>query len=107
MLADLPKKELAAYMARVKMKKWTSKTITSKTALMELLAKVAVDRYALVDGELEPGLRSLAVPIRTPQGKTVAAMNVGAHVSSVTVDEMLARILPVLKQNADVLSRLL
>ena len=107
MLADLPKKELAAYVARVKMKKWTSKTVTSKTGLMEVLAKVAVDRYALVDGELEPGLRSLAVPIRTPQGKTVAAMNVGAHVSSVTVEDMIERILPVLKQNADVLSRLL
>jgi len=34
-------------------------------------------------------------------------MNVGAHVSSVTVEDMLERILPVLKQNADVLSRLL
>ena len=107
MLADLPRKDLAAYMARVKMKKWTSKTVTSKAGLMEILAKVAVDRYALVDGELEPGLRSLAVPIRTPQGRTVAAMNVGAHVSSVTVGDMLERILPVLQQNADVLSRLL
>ncbi len=107
MLADLPKAELAAYLARVKMKKWTSKTVTSKTGMTNLLAQVAIDRYALVDGELEPGLRSLAVPIRTPQGKTVAAMNVGAHVSSVTADDMLTRILPVLQQHADVLSRLL
>jgi len=75
--------------------------------MMNLLAQVASDRYALVDGELEPGLRSLAVPIRTPQGKTVAAMNVGAHVSSVTAEDMLTRILPVLQQHADVLSRLL
>ena len=107
MLADLPKQQLAQYLARVKMKKWTSKTITSKSGLMNMLAKVAIDRYALVDGELEPGLRSIAVPIRTLQGKTIAAMNVGAHVSSVTVEDMETRILPVLRQHAEILSRLL
>jgi len=107
MLADLPRHELAEYLGRIKMKKWTSKTVTSKTGMLTLLAQVAADRYALVDGELEPGLRSLAVPIRTPQGKTVAAMNVGAHVSSVTAEDMLTRILPVLQQHADILSRML
>lgn len=89
------------------MKKWTSKTVTTKAGLMNILNQVAKDRYALVDGELEPGLRSIAVPIRTPQGKTIAAMNVGAHVSSVTVDDMIERFLPVLRQHAEILSQLL
>lgn len=95
MLADLPKHELAEYLGRVKIKKWTSKTVSSKTGMTSLLAQVASDRYALVDGELAPGIRSLAVPIRTPPGKTVAAMNVGGHVSSVTAEDMLRRIPPV------------
>jgi IclR family pca regulon transcriptional regulator len=107
LLADLPKDKLAKYVARVRMKKWTRKTVTTKTGLTQVLNQVATDRYALVDGELEPGLRSIAVPIRTSQGRTVAAMNVGAHVSSVTVEDMLRRILPVLHQHAEILSRLL
>lgn len=107
LLADLPKDKLVKYMARVKMKKWTSKTVTTKAALTNILNQAAQDRYAIVDGELEPGLRSIAVPIRTAQGRTVAAMNVGAHVSSVTVEDMVRRILPILHQHAEILSRLL
>lgn len=107
MLADLPKPKLTQYLSRVKMKKWTSKTVTTKIRLTQILNDVAANRYALVDGELEPGLRSIAVPIRTAQGRTVAAMNAGAHVSTVTVEEMVTRILPVLQEHAEILSRLL
>ena len=35
--------------------------------------------YALVDQELEIGLRSLAVPVRRPGGAVIAAMNVGCR----------------------------
>jgi len=107
LLADLPPKQLNQYLARTKMKKWTTKTITSKSAFVEVLAEVAQQRYAIVDGELEPGLRSIAVPITDRQGRTVAAMNAGAHISSATVEEMIERILPILRQHAEMLSRLL
>ena len=107
LLADLPPKQLTQYLNRVKMKKWTSKTVTTKTGLIHILNQVAQDRYAIVDGELEPGLRSIAVPIRTAQGRTVAAMNAGAHVSSVTVEDMTTRILPILRQHAEILARML
>jgi IclR family transcriptional regulator, pca regulon regulatory protein len=107
LLADLPKDQLTAYLARTRMKKWTTKTVTSKTALINILNQVAIDRYCLVDGELEPGLRSIAVPIRTPAGRTVAAMNVGAHVSTVTIEDLTRRILPALREHAEILSRLL
>ena len=107
LLADLPPRQLHQYLSRVKMRRWTSKTVATKTGLIAILNGVARDRYAVVDGELEPGLRSIAVPIRTRQGRTVAAMNAGAHVSSVSVEEMIDRILPVLQQHAEILSRLL
>ncbi len=107
LLADLPQKQLNQYLSRVKMKRWTSKTVCTKAGLVSVLNQVAKDRYAVVDGELEPGLRSIAVPIRTPQGRTIAAMNAGAHVSSVSIEEMEQRILPVLREHAEILSRLL
>ena len=37
-----------------------------------------------MDQELELGLRSIAVPVRDPQGKVVAAMNIGTQASRVS-----------------------
>jgi IclR family pca regulon transcriptional regulator len=107
LLANLPKNRLDAYMERTTFKKWTTKTVTSQKALMTILAQVATDNYCIVDGELEPGLRSIAAPIRTSSGRVVAAMNVGAHVSTVTLEDMKKRILPVLREHAEILSRML
>jgi IclR family pca regulon transcriptional regulator len=107
LLADLPPAQLKQYLARVKFRKWTSNTVVSRASLALILGRVAMQGYCLVDGELETGLRSLAVPIRNSQGRTVAAMNVGVHVSSVSVEEMISKFLPVLQQHAEVLSRLL
>ncbi|MFI6322417.1 IclR family transcriptional regulator C-terminal domain-containing protein [Nonomuraea sp. NPDC050556] len=57
----------------------TPRTVTSPDALGELLDQVARDGYALVDGELEEGLRSVAVPVRGRGGEVVAAINVAMH----------------------------
>jgi IclR family pca regulon transcriptional regulator len=107
LLAGLPKPKLNEYLGRAKLRKWTSHTVTAKTKLMTLIAQIAEQGYALVDGELEPGLRSIAVPIRNSREQTIAAINVGAHVSTATPEEMVKRFLPVLRANADLLSRLL
>ena len=107
LLADLPENELEAYLSRVKMKHWTSKTVTEKKALIEILRQVEKDRYAVVDGELEPGLRSIAVPVQTSAGLTIAAINAGVHVASLTTEEMISRILPVLREQTAILAKLL
>lgn len=107
LLADLPKERLDQYLSRVKLRKWTSHTVTAKTKLASILSEVAEKRYALVDGELEPGLRSIAVPVRNSAGRTVAAMNVGVHISRATPEQMVKRFLPVLSENATILSYLL
>ena len=107
LLANLPREKLADYLDRVKMRKWTSSTVTSRTQLASILAQVAQQQYALVDGELEPGLRSIAVPIRNSTGRVIAAMNIGVHICSATAEVMLKRYLPVLNKNAEILSRLL
>ena len=107
LLADLPKDKLDQYLSRVKLRRWTSHTVTARTKLVAILAEVSQKHYALVDGELEVGLRSIAVPIRNAAGRTVAAMNVGIHISTATPEEMIKRYLPVLSENADILSHLL
>ncbi|MDF2918521.1 MAG: transcriptional regulator [Microbacterium sp.] len=56
----------------------TSRTRTDVEAILEELASVRAQGWALVDGELEEGLRSLAAPIRDREGTVVAALNISA-----------------------------
>ncbi len=78
LLAGLPDQELARYMERIRPKAFTPKTITNKSQLREIILRVRRTGYAVVDEELEPGLRSMAVPICNRQARTVAAINIGA-----------------------------
>ena len=100
LLAALPDSELRAYLSRVELKARTAKSITGKTALTAELQRVRTQGYALVDEELELGLRSVAVPVVTREGRTVAAMNTGVHSSRVSIKDMTKRLLPALREGA-------
>ena len=101
MLAAITREELGAYLERVELHRLTPKTIVGKNGLTAELKRVREQEYALVDEELEVGLRSLAVPVRTRSGRVVAAMNTGVHAARVTPSEMIRRFLPVLREGAD------
>jgi IclR family pca regulon transcriptional regulator len=62
---------------------------------------VRTDGYAVVDQELELGLRSIAVPVRHTDGRAVAAINVGAQAARVDLETMTRDYLPVLRAAAD------
>jgi IclR family pca regulon transcriptional regulator len=69
-----------------------------------LLARIVADRalgYSLVDREAEPHFRSISVPMRRYDGVIVAAINMGAHVDRVPVQELIDRFLPLLRDGAD------
>jgi IclR family pca regulon transcriptional regulator len=107
LLAALPEHESRAYLERVELKALTPKTVTDRSSLMEIVARVREEGFALADEELELGLRSLAVPLKTRQGEVIAAMNVGVHAARVPLAEMVERFLPVLTENARVLGQVL
>jgi IclR family pca regulon transcriptional regulator len=69
--------------------------------LRKVLAQVHGAGYAMLDQELEVGLRSIAVPVRDMRGTVVAAINIGTHASRVTPEEMKSRFLPLLSECAD------
>ncbi len=94
LLAALPDSELDAYLARVPLKPYTERTITAADALKRELERVRDRGFSLVDQELELGLRSIAVPIRTAAGGVVAAMNISAQAARVTCPEMEVQFLP-------------
>lgn len=99
-LAHLPPPELEAYLERVKLVAHTNRTLVDPARLRKELAQVARNDYAIVDQELELGLRSIAVPVRDLSGRVVAAMNIGTQASRVPSAELSRRFLPELKAAA-------
>jgi IclR family transcriptional regulator, pca regulon regulatory protein len=107
MLAHLPESELDDYFARIKLRAMTDKTIVSQKRLREILIEIRAAGFALIDEELEVGLRSIAVPVRGASGTVLAALNVGAQASRVSRRQMEEEFLPVLLRGAQELQVLL
>lgn len=107
LLASLPDDRLDAYLRGLKPKAYTPKTITRIPQLKKNIYKVRNDGYAIVDEELEAGLRSIAVPVLTRNNRVVAAINVGTHTSRVDRAALTNRCLPALQEGARILHRVL
>jgi IclR family pca regulon transcriptional regulator len=100
LLAALPPAELSAYLERVELRPLTRRTITGRAALRTVLQATAEKGYALVDQELEDGLRSVAVPLIDRHGTVIAAINASVHASRATLDDLRRRILPEVQATA-------
>jgi IclR family pca regulon transcriptional regulator len=83
MLAALPAQELDAYFATAKISDITDRTVTDPRKLRAILAQVGKQGYSEVDGELEIGLRALAVPVTDRIGRVVGSIALST-VSSAT-----------------------
>ena len=101
LLARLPDEELEAYLGAVELRPLSPKTVTSRDALRAALAKVREQGWALVDQELEEGLRSVAAPIRDRSGATIAAVNLSAHASRLTIEAARRGLVPALLATAE------
>ncbi|MGI5376129.1 IclR family transcriptional regulator domain-containing protein [Streptomyces sp. CA-251387] len=78
----------------------TPRTTTDPATLTAALEDVRTRGYALVDEELEEGLRSVAVPVRERGGRVVAAVNVAMHAARRSVEECVRDVLPELVETA-------
>jgi len=87
---------LDAYFRRVPLEARTPWTLTEEAAVRAALEEVRRRGYALVDEELELGLRSMAVPVQNAKGEVVCAINISIQASRMTADELVASALPVL-----------
>lgn len=107
MLAHMPEDALQRYLEKVKLRAFTDRTVVSAKRLKEILAGVRQSGYALIDEELEVGLRSIAVPVRSASGTVLAALNAGVQSTRVGIRQMEEEFLPVLQKGAQELSVLL
>jgi IclR family pca regulon transcriptional regulator len=104
LLAGLRDDEVARYLDAAELDPLTDVTITDPGAILAAVRQAREDGYALVDEELELGLRSLSVPLHAKDGRTLAALNLCATPSRVSVQEMRERFLPAMRQTARTIS---
>ncbi|MFI5523264.1 IclR family transcriptional regulator C-terminal domain-containing protein [Streptomyces platensis] len=100
LLAGLPPAERSARLARLRPEPLTRHTVTDPARLGALLEEARSAGYALVDEELEEGLRSLAVPVHDRTGRVVAAVNVSTHAARRSPEEAREALLPALRTAA-------
>jgi len=93
LLAALPPEELETRLGRIEIERLTPHTVRTKKALREKIDRAREQGFAIVDQELEEGLRSAAVPIRDRGGK-VAALNISVHASRASMADLRERYLP-------------
>ena len=93
LLADLPADELDAFLAAATLEGYTERTITDRQRLRREIDGVRANGWALMDQELELGLRSIAAPLRAG-GQTIAALNVAVAAPRVGLGELRDSLLP-------------
>lgn len=100
LLAHGGEDELAAYLRRVPLRPCTGRTVVDEDRLRQALANVERQGYAVVDQELELGLRSIAVPVCNRERKIVAAINIGTQTTRTPLRRLENDFLPALMQAA-------
>jgi IclR family pca regulon transcriptional regulator len=104
MLAHLPDGERETALATTDFTRRGPNTITTAATLEKELVHVRCSGFALNDEELAYGLRSIAMPIRSQTGEVTAAINLAAHRSMISIDDLVARLSPALRYTADAIS---
>jgi IclR family pca regulon transcriptional regulator len=94
LLACLPDGELERFLEETPLERYTDRTITDPDVLRAAVLETREQGWALVDQELELGLRSVAAPVTGPASCAIAAVNVSAAAQRVSLDEFRERFLP-------------
>jgi IclR family pca regulon transcriptional regulator len=84
LLSGLSPPEIDGFFDSTVLSKPTPQTVVDPAALRAIIRKTAEQGFAIVDGELELGLISLAAPIFDSAGKVAAALNISSHTSRTT-----------------------
>ena len=100
LLGGLSDAELDALLDKVEIRQVTPLTVTDKRKLREMIVKGRSDGYCTADGQLEVGIRSVAVPVRGRDGKIIAAINMGVPATRHSMESLITQLLPILRDAA-------
>jgi IclR family pca regulon transcriptional regulator len=106
LIGNLPPADRADVLDRLAAaKSTTSRAVVNRARLEEALDQARRQGWAMVDQELEEGIRSIAVPVRDADGEVVAALSVWSYSSRVSLRRFRSEILPHLRETASWISR--
>jgi IclR family pca regulon transcriptional regulator len=100
LLADLTPAQLDEYFDKVSLIPISEHTVTDRQALLKIIDEARNQGWTLVDQEVEEGVRSLAVPIRSPAGRAEAALTVCSHAFRVSVERIMDEFLPLVLETS-------
>jgi IclR family pca regulon transcriptional regulator len=107
LLCGLTPRELDNYLSRVRMAPHTPHTVVAPDKIRAIVEGLRARDFAVVDQELEIGLRSIGVAVRDSSGRIAAAINISVQASRVSIAEMEKRLKPPLLAAAHELGLLL
>ncbi len=107
LLAGLPPKQLKERVQAMVLEPYTPATIVDPGQLLTAIAQVREQGWCIVVEELEPGLVSLAAPVRDHSGRVVAAINISGHAKSMTPEHLQSTCLPKLLEAASRINMLM
>ncbi|RWR28333.1 IclR family transcriptional regulator [Sinirhodobacter populi] len=107
LLAALPEQEARAIVERSDLTPRTALSLTHPDDIMDRIRLARVEGHALIDQEVEIGLRSIAVPLYSTAGRVVAALNTGVAAVQAAPGELETLYLPALLKVQDGLRRVL
>jgi IclR family pca regulon transcriptional regulator len=82
------------------LRRLAQRTITDPTKYRDALHQVRQDGYAVVESELEDGLLSASVPVRSPDGGVLAALAYSTTVGRMTAEQIVEKIIPLMQDTA-------
>ncbi|MBY4896955.1 IclR family transcriptional regulator C-terminal domain-containing protein [Cupriavidus sp. AU9028] len=107
LLADLDQAAQDAYFSRADLHPRTVQTKVTRAELERCFVQARNDGYVIVDEELEPGLRAIAVPVPDESGRAVAGISVSVRVGEVDEPDMVRRLLPAMREASAAMARLI
>ncbi|MGV8804155.1 MAG: IclR family transcriptional regulator [Polaromonas sp.] len=107
LLAGLPDDEIVKRLCASDLRAYTQRTVTDVPELMKRVHQVREQGWCLVDQELEEGLISMAAPVLSQAGETVAALNISGQANRTSAEVMQQTMLPALREAATSISLLL
>ncbi|PZO19835.1 MAG: IclR family transcriptional regulator [Burkholderiales bacterium] len=103
LLAGMPAQDALARVRGMRRVALTPQTIHSVAQVVELVDRCRQDGFSTNDGELEIGVRSMAVPVRDRTGQVVAAISIAVRVERMGMGEFRDAFLPMLNRARDTL----
>ncbi|AOY95645.1 4-hydroxyphenylpyruvate dioxygenase [Cupriavidus sp. USMAA2-4] len=107
MLASRPEEAVREWLESCVLAPYTPYTIMQSDRLLEEIRKAGQRGYAMLEQQLQTGVRGIAVPLRDRHGKVIAALSVNMPIGDETAEQALERVLQVMQDTALLIMRVL